>query len=108
MTLPVPTFKLADELLKRTTSRCPVCHAPCPAEVWRTGGIPSKVFLKRTCVEHGEASVCISSDAGFYWLPQGKKKNSCWGGRARRASENSPAGTLGRNADPGDALGLQE
>ncbi len=126
-------FKLTDELLKRTTSRCPVCHAPCPAEVWRTGGIPAKVVLKRTCPEHGEASACIASDARFYWLAKGKSENgACCGhsneasGLARRSGNerSSPAGasgpntccsadgsntgTLGRNAEPGDALGVME
>jgi uncharacterized radical SAM superfamily Fe-S cluster-containing enzyme len=101
-------FKLKNELLKRTTSRCPVCHASCPAEVWRTGGIPSKVFLKRTCPEHGEASVCIASDARFYWLSKGKSENGCCGGQACCASDGSPVGTLGRNAEPGDALGVME
>ena len=115
---------IRDELLKRTTSRCPVCHAPCPAEVWRTGGIPSKVFLKRTCPDHGEARVCLASDARFYWLAQGKAENACCarpspgfaslfpsdGVRdvACCASDGSPSGTLGRNAHPGDALGVQE
>jgi hypothetical protein len=93
---------LIDKLLKRTTSRCPSCHAPCPAEVWRTGGIPSKVLLKRTCAQHGEATICIASDARFYWLAQGKSGNACC------ASNGAPAGTLGRNAEPGDALGIQE
>ncbi len=102
------TFEIRDQLLKRTTSRCPVCHAPCPAEIWRSGGVPSKVHLKRTCPEHGEASVCIASDARFYWLAQGKSENACCGGQACRASDNAAAGTLGRNADPGDALGVQE
>jgi uncharacterized radical SAM superfamily Fe-S cluster-containing enzyme len=102
------SFDLRDKLLKRTTSRCPVCHAPCPAEVWRTGGIPSKVHLKRTCPEHGEASVCIASDARFYWLSQGKAENACCGGQACRASDHAPGGTLGRNADPGEAMGVQE
>ena len=101
-------FKIQDELLKRTTSRCTVCHAPCPAEVWRTGGIPSKVLLKRTCSEHGEASVCIASDARFYWLSKGKSENGCCGGQACCASDGLPAGTLGRNAEPGDALGVME
>jgi uncharacterized radical SAM superfamily Fe-S cluster-containing enzyme len=101
-------LELQDKLLKRTTSRCPVCHVPCPAEVWRTGGIPSKVYLKRTCPEHGEASVCIASDARFYWLAKGKDANACCGGQAFRVSDNAPAGTLGRNADPGSALGIQE
>jgi uncharacterized radical SAM superfamily Fe-S cluster-containing enzyme len=111
-----PPIAFTDKLLKRTTSRCPVCHAPCPAEVWRTGGIQSKVFLHRTCPTHGEARICIASDARFYWLAQGKPGNACCGvGDSRPAgklaccaSDGSPAGTLGRNADPGEALGIQE
>jgi uncharacterized radical SAM superfamily Fe-S cluster-containing enzyme len=96
----------SDQLLKRTTSRCPVCHAPCPAEVWREGVRPAKVFLKRVCPEHGEASVCIASDARFYWLAKGNPANAggcCNGprtvaGHACCASDGSVAGTLGRNA----------
>ncbi len=123
--LPTPSLKLADELLKRTSSRCPVCHSACPAEVWRTGGIPSKVLLKRNCAQHGEASVCIASDARFYWLAKGKDENACCSGGAsvlasRGSSAASPhqnaccsadgsnTGTLGRNAEPGEALGLME
>jgi len=122
---PEMPFAVRDALLKRTTSRCPVCHAPCPAEVWRTGGIPSKVFLKRTCPEHGEASSCIASDARFYWLAKGKGENACCAGGASVlasrgssvasphqssccSAEGSNTGTLGRNAEPGDALGIQE
>jgi len=122
---PEMSFAVRDALLKRTTSRCPVCQVSCPAEVWKTGGIPSKVLLKRTCPEHGEASVCIASDARFYWLAKGKAENSCCAGGAsvpasRGSSVASPhqssccsadgsnTGTLGRNADPGDALGIQE
>src|SRR5450432_1656569 len=85
-TISIPSLKLADELLKRTTSRCPVCHVSCPAEVWRTGGISSKVILKRTCPEHGEASICIASDARFYWLAKGKSENACCGGASVPAS----------------------
>src|SRR5277367_4114048 len=100
---------LKDELLKRTTSRCPECHNPCPAEVWRTGGLQPKVFLKRTCASHGEASVCIASDARFYWLAKGKDENSCGcGPDACCSADGSSSGTLGRNADPGDALGVME
>ena len=103
-------FRLTDKLLKRTTSRCPVCHEPCPAEVWRTGGIPPKVFLKRTCPRHGEASVCIASDARFYWLAKGKSENACCSGLLNccQSAAGSNPGTLGRNANPGDALGLME
>src|SRR5947199_10172496 len=91
-TLPKPAkLKINDQLLRRTTSRCPVCHAPGPAEVWRTGGIPSKVFLKRTCPEHGEVSVCIASDARFYWLAKGKAENSfCGGSQVRRVTPCAP------------------
>lgn len=108
--LSIPAFRLSDELLKRTISRCPVCHAPCPAEVWRTGGIPSKVFLRRTCHQHGEASVCIASDARFYWLSRGKSENSACGcgPGACCSADGSNVGTLGRNADPGDGLGVME
>ena len=106
--MPATFFKLTDELLKRTTSRCPVCHTACPAEVWRTGGIPSKVMLKRTCAEHGEASVCIASDARFYWLAKGREENACCTGGACCSADGTNSGTLGRNAEPGEALGVME
>jgi len=106
----IETFKLdlADKLLKRTTSRCTVCHAPCPAEVWRTGGIPARVLLKRTCAAHGETSVCIASDARFHWLAKGKSENACCSSPGCCSADGSNAGTLGRNAYPGDALGVME
>lgn len=98
------------ELLKRTTSRCPICHAPCTAEVRR---VDNKVFLNRTCANHGEFSQCIASDARFYWLSRGKESNACCSGGdcsrnaalefqplpALRANDLAPAGSLGRNAD---------
>src|SRR5262249_34134580 len=109
-------------LLKKTISRCPVCHAKCPAEVCRTEGSPPKVFLKRTCPTHGETSFCIASDARFYWLAKGNPDNGeacCAGGKcgsssvldfdfrsgaAHNAADSSPSGTLGRNAaGKGDA-----
>ena len=90
------------QLLKRTTSRCPVCHVACPAEVWRVGGDAAKIFLRRTCATHGLASVCVSSDARFYWLAQGKPENAsgacCGSGTACCAATGAPAGPLGRNA----------
>jgi 7,8-dihydro-6-hydroxymethylpterin dimethyltransferase len=103
-----------ESLLKRTTSRCPVCHAPCPAEVVKVAGFPAKVVLRRVCPEHGEAVVCLASDARFYWLAQGKPENSRCDGPSSAATssccpaEGTRAGTLGRNAQPGDALGVME
>jgi len=86
------------QFLKRTTSRCPVCRAACPAEVWR---VDEKVFLRRACPEHGEIETCISSDARFYWLAQGDPRNADDGGccgNACRVSDGAVRGTLGRNA----------
>jgi uncharacterized radical SAM superfamily Fe-S cluster-containing enzyme len=112
------TVELGDQLLKRTRSRCPVCQVPCPAEVWRLGSRPAKVFLRRTCAEHGESSACIASDARFYWLAKGRPENarrtslsplskhswnfgtaaSCSPTQACCAADGRAVGTLGRNA----------
>jgi len=93
-------LELASEtLLKRTTSRCPTCHEPVPAEVIRVAkGKDAKVYLKKVCEEHGTSTVCIASDARFYWLAQGDPQNACCGGAACSASDEGLAGTLGRNA----------
>jgi len=89
----------SETLLKRTTSRCPVCRDPAPAEVIRvTKGKEAKVYLKKTCAQHGESSVCIASDARFYWMAQGDPQNACCGGAACCASDEGQPGTLGRNA----------
>lgn len=83
--------------LKSTTSRCPVCHAACPAEVIKRDG---KVYLHRTCAAHGEFSACIASDERFYWLAKGKEenRNGCCSAGACCAANGEAAGTLGRNA----------
>lgn len=83
-------------ILKRTTSRCPRCHAPCPATVEQVDG---KVFMKRRCVAHGEFSACIASDVRFYWLAQGSEENRCCSGGACCDANGRNAGTLGRNAE---------
>jgi uncharacterized radical SAM superfamily Fe-S cluster-containing enzyme len=93
--MPLPSLK---QTLKHTTSRCPVCQRSAPAEVWKTSGTPSKVYLTRTCEEHGAHDACISSDARFYWLAQGDPSNACGAGCACSADSNGKAGTLGRNA----------
>ncbi len=88
-----------ETVLKRTTSRCPVCREPAPAEVIRVNeGGNAKVYLRKTCAEHGATAICIASDARFYWLAQGDSKNACCGGTASCASKKGNPGTLGRNA----------
>lgn len=85
------------QLLKTTTGRCPVCHCACPAEVHLAPGDPARVVMYRECDEHGETVSLLSSDARFYWLSRGAQSGCC-GGVACRASDEEPAGTLGRNA----------
>jgi 7,8-dihydro-6-hydroxymethylpterin dimethyltransferase len=105
-----PDLVALGKLLKRTTSRCPACSSRCPAEVWQTMETPARVFLKRTCRSHGAISVCIASDARFYWLAKGNPHNSeCECGPISCSSpDGRNRGTLGRNANPGEALGVQE
>ena len=86
------------EFLKHTTSMCPECHTKLPAEVWKTTGNPSRVYLTRTCPDHGETTTCISSDARFYWLASGNPRNACGPGCACSADPAGISGTLGRNA----------
>lgn len=88
----------SDAVLKRTTSRCPVCHAPCPGSVVKREG---KVFLERECAVHGEFSACVASDSRFYWLALGDEKNrdgSCCSGGSCCSANGETAGTLGKNA----------
>src|SRR5437762_1482540 len=96
---------VAESLLKRTKSRCPVCRAECPGEVWKIGDAKQqRVVLRRWCAEHGEVEVCIASDARFYWLAQGDPQNACCGGNACSASDGAGRGTLGRNAAGAEAI----
>jgi uncharacterized radical SAM superfamily Fe-S cluster-containing enzyme len=91
--------RISETLLKRTTSRCPVCREKVPAAVWREhDGKSGRVLLKKFCPTHSVSTVCIASDDRFYWLAQGNPENACCGGKACSASEAGQAGTLGRNA----------
>ena len=49
----VQVFDVNAVVLKHTTSRCPVCLAACPGIVLQRG---DRIFLERTCAEHGEFS----------------------------------------------------
>ncbi len=99
------TLRPSRELLKRTTTRCPVCRLALPGEVWREGIRPARVILRRTCPTHGPAEAVLATDARFYWLAQGDPKNAnsngpdlgCCGG-ACHSADGTATGTLGRNA----------
>ncbi len=90
----------SESLLKATTSRCPVCRRPCPAQVWKRASTDGQtsVWMVRRCAEHGEAEACLATDARFYWLAQGDPRNQCCGGGACSASDGEVRGVLGRNA----------
>jgi uncharacterized radical SAM superfamily Fe-S cluster-containing enzyme len=90
----------AETLLKRTTSRCPVCQSACPAEVWKRRGAGGQetVWLERRCADHGPAEACVASDARFYWVAQGDPANQCCGGGACSAGDGQVRGILGKNA----------
>src|SRR6187402_1374835 len=90
---------ITETFLKRTQSRCPVCHTSAPAEVWLVGAKEKRVLLRRTCAKHGASETWISSDARFYWLAQGDPHNQCCGGNACSAGDGAVRGTLGRNAE---------
>ena len=92
----IPTLR---QVLKQTTSKCPVCQRLCPAEVWRDQASPPKVWMSRTCPDHGDHDHCIASDARFHWLSQGDPANACGPGCACPSSDQGPVGSLGRNAD---------
>jgi uncharacterized radical SAM superfamily Fe-S cluster-containing enzyme len=86
----------SETLLKKTTSRCTVCHQSAPAEVWRRNENGKQtVWLRRRCVDHGAVEICISSDARFYWLAQGSSENRC---ACPSAGNGGQQGTLGINA----------
>ena len=70
----IPSLTDLGETLKETKSRCPKCLTECAGRVWKStagDGKPSKVYLSRKCPEHGDTTVCIASDARFYWLAKG-------------------------------------
>ena len=48
--MPALSF-ISETLLKRTKSRCPVCHADCPAEVWKVGDAQQQRVLLRRRME---------------------------------------------------------
>lgn len=93
------TLQSTRQLLKRTQTRCPVCHAAVPGEVWKEGVAPGRVVLRRTCLQHGESSACLATDARFYWLAQGNPGNACCTpGSGCCSAEGSAPASLGRNA----------
>jgi hypothetical protein len=64
-------------VIKRTTSRCPVCKGDAPAEVRELGG---RVYMSKRCPEHGPFDVLLARDARRYHLATGASGSCCGSG----------------------------
>ncbi len=83
-----PDFLQYSGVLKHTTSLCPVCHVSVPAVVTERAG---RVFIQKTCPEHGVFEVLISSDRKWYFnsVGAGAGEACCEPGGACCGSEPS-------------------
>ncbi len=93
--MPLPILEpVADTLLKRTTSLCPVCRAQVPAEVWQRG---RRVLMTKRCADHGPFEAVIASDARYYHTSLGNigdgTSTSCCGASSCCASPATPINT---------------
>ncbi|HMN41938.1 MAG TPA: hypothetical protein PKE29_13930 [Phycisphaerales bacterium] len=87
-------------VLKRTTSRCPVCKAGIPAEVREVGG---RVFMSKRCEAHGQFDVLLARHARHYHLATGTTGSCC--GPACGCGPAAPADTADAPAkDPFEVL----
>ena len=70
-------FESPGRLIKTTTSRCPVCSVPVPAEVRESGG---KVVMHKACARHGRFSVVLARNPKYYYDSRGSGQECCAGG----------------------------
>ena len=90
-----------ESVVKKTTSRCPICNKPKPAEVIkiiRNGR--EQVIMRRVCPCHGTFEWTISSDARFYHMAQGNPVNRAHGGCG--CGTTCSVGTDGKDGYAGD------
>lgn len=106
------TEAVLETVLKETTSKCPVCHKPKPAQVIkvkRDG--KEQVIMRRTCPCHGTFEFLLASDANFYWLAKGdtgeSPRGDCGCGSACSAGGGRD-GYLGTNATDESRSGVIE
>lgn len=92
-------FKAGEIVLKKTTSRCPVCRKHKPAEVLKViRGGKEQVIMRRHCPCHGTHEFLLASDARFYWLAQGDPANRGCGCGSACSAGGGRDGHLGDNA----------
>jgi uncharacterized radical SAM superfamily Fe-S cluster-containing enzyme len=91
-----------ERVIKATRSRCPTCRADIAASVVERGG---RVFMEKSCPEHGDFRVLLQSDARWYFPSHGDPANSagaCCGGGGCCVPAPGPADATERN--PFDTL----
>ena len=91
-----------DRTIKATRSRCPDCRADIPARVVQRGG---RVFMEKSCPEHGDFRVLLQSDARWYFPSHGDPANAggaCCGGGG--CCPPAPGTVDARARDPFDTL----
>lgn len=76
------------QVLKQTRTICPECLRALEGTTFESGG---RVYLERTCPEHGRTVALIASDRSLYWLrdevshPPPDAESSCATGPAHRS-----------------------
>jgi hypothetical protein len=63
----------AEQTIKVTQSRCPVCAVEISARIVERAGA---VFMEKECAEHGSFVVRLQSDARWYFTSQGNPANA--------------------------------
>ena len=83
-----------ERVIKATRSRCPTCRADIPASVVERD---RRVFMEKSCPEHGAFRVLLQSDSRWYFPSHGDPGNAggaCCGGGGCGAREGDPFDTL--------------
>ncbi|MEE9404808.1 MAG: radical SAM protein [Algisphaera sp.] len=74
--MPLSIATHTDDVLKHTTSLCPVCRVLVPAVVVDRDGC---VFMQKTCPDHGAFEVLINSNRQWYFDSVGADGGCCGG-----------------------------
>jgi 7,8-dihydro-6-hydroxymethylpterin dimethyltransferase len=94
--------------IKKTISRCTICNTLVSGSVFsRQVGLVEKVYLSRTCPEHGTLEHCISTDARLYHEAVGPLGDDCCGGscgKSKPVGKGGQGGYLGANALGSDKI----
>ena len=61
---PIPKLREGEELIRRTTSLCPVCYRLLPAIIFERD---EKIWIRKICPEHGEVEEIYWGDAKLFY-----------------------------------------